>query len=184
MKNSNAQQLNTEPVVLYNSMGGEWIEIQKDNFCYTSFTHQLFWHGSGYLASHIHEDFDEVFLVKAGSAHYEIDGVKHKAKAGDTIVLPKGVKHVNPYNSSNFGKPLVLYTEKPSEGMVDFYVTYYSLVTKEVFLKNKHGLPTNIQYMALNNRLKLKTKFCILPAWKEWLYDFFFGNHYAKYLSR
>ncbi len=184
MNDIDSKKIETEPVVLYNSMGGEWIEIERGEYGYTSFTHQLFWRGSGYMASHLHEDFDEIFLIETGSAHYEIDGVKHRAKAGDVIIFPKGVKHVNPYNASNLGKPLVLYAEKPSEDMVDFYVTYYSLVTKEVFLKNKHGLPTDIQYLALNHLLALKTRFCVLPVWKERLYDFFFGHHYDKYLSR
>ncbi len=167
--------------VLYNSMGGEWIEIDKEE---KSLVHQMFWLGSGYMASHIHAECEESFIVKSGVAYYEINDVRYKAKEGDVITFPKGVKHVNPYNASTIGMPLVVYSEKLCKEMVDFYELYYSLVTKEVFIKNRHGLPTKLQYLALNQLLKLKTKFCILPAWKEKLFDLLYGNDYAKYLSR
>ncbi len=48
---------------------------------------------------HIHTTFDEVFEVHEGELSVWVDGKVHKLKAGDTLLIPKGVAH-KPYNET------------------------------------------------------------------------------------
>src|SRR5690242_9712832 len=50
------------------------------------------------LIAHFHPDFDERFEILEGSARYKVGGVEHSAQAGDTLLLPKQVPHVHPWN--------------------------------------------------------------------------------------
>lgn len=49
---------------------------------------------------HIHEDFDEYFVVEQGTASILINGKKHLLKEGEQLLIPKGTPH-KPFNESN-----------------------------------------------------------------------------------
>ena len=54
---------------------------------------------------HFHKGFEECIFVMSGEGCTEADSGKHALKAGDTILIPSGEKHV----TRNTGKePLVL----------------------------------------------------------------------------
>jgi quercetin dioxygenase-like cupin family protein len=54
---------------------------------------------------HFHKGFEECIFVMSGEGCTEADSGKHSLKAGDTILIPSGEKHV----TRNTGKePLVL----------------------------------------------------------------------------
>lgn len=54
---------------------------------------------------HFHKGFEECIFVMSGEGCTEADSGKHPLKAGDTILIPSGEKHV----TRNTGKePLVL----------------------------------------------------------------------------
>jgi mannose-6-phosphate isomerase-like protein (cupin superfamily) len=50
---------------------------------------------------HYHRSFDEKFEVLSGVATYAINGVKHQALAGQTITIPRGTVHLNPWNATD-----------------------------------------------------------------------------------
>jgi mannose-6-phosphate isomerase-like protein (cupin superfamily) len=49
---------------------------------------------------HIHENFDEYFVVEQGTASILVGGKKLILKAGEHIVIPKGTPH-KPFNETN-----------------------------------------------------------------------------------
>lgn len=48
---------------------------------------------------HVHEHFDESFTVAEGTASFLVNGEKITVRAGETIVIPKGVPH-KPFNET------------------------------------------------------------------------------------
>jgi quercetin dioxygenase-like cupin family protein len=51
---------------------------------------------SGVIPEHIHPRQEERFTILAGQAHLTLNGDKHFAGPGQTIVVPAGVPHSNP----------------------------------------------------------------------------------------
>lgn len=50
---------------------------------------------------HIHADCEERFEVISGTATTEVAGVTKTLSAGESIVIPRGTAHRNPYNASS-----------------------------------------------------------------------------------
>ncbi len=51
------------------------------------------------LPEHLHIGSTETFEIITGRACYQLDGVRHTATAGDTIVLPPRRRHIHPWNA-------------------------------------------------------------------------------------
>jgi quercetin dioxygenase-like cupin family protein len=53
------------------------------------------WHSApgGTITEHVHPNQEERFTITAGVAHFTVNGEEHVATAGDTIVVPAGVRH-------------------------------------------------------------------------------------------
>jgi quercetin dioxygenase-like cupin family protein len=61
--------------------------------------------GDALRGPHFHQGFEECIYVMSGEGCTEADGGRHPLKAGDTILIPPGEKHV----TRNTGvEPLVL----------------------------------------------------------------------------
>jgi len=61
--------------------------------------------GEALRGPHYHQGFEECIYVMSGEGCTEADSGKHRLKAGDTILIPSGEKHV----TRNTGQePLVL----------------------------------------------------------------------------
>lgn len=61
----------------------------------------------GEIGEEVHDDRDQFFRVEAGEGEVLIDGVTHRVKADDAIIVPQGARH----NVRNRGEvPLKLYT--------------------------------------------------------------------------
>ena len=59
------------------------------------------------IGEEVHDDRDQFFRIEGGSGEVWIDGVCHKVKADDGIIVPQGARH----NVKSTGKePLKLYT--------------------------------------------------------------------------
>ena len=59
------------------------------------------------IGAEVHDDIDQFFRIEAGEAEISIDGVVHKVKADDGVIVPAGARH----NVVSVGKePLKLYT--------------------------------------------------------------------------
>lgn len=59
------------------------------------------------IGAEVHDDIDQFFRIEAGEGEISIDGVVHKVKADDGVIVPAGARH----NVVSVGKePLKLYT--------------------------------------------------------------------------
>ncbi len=59
------------------------------------------------IGEEVHDDRDQFFRIEAGEGEISIDGVVHRVKADDGIVVPQGARH----NVKSVGdEPLKLYT--------------------------------------------------------------------------
>ncbi|HWY98844.1 MAG TPA: cupin domain-containing protein [Bacteroidia bacterium] len=64
----------------------------------------------GYVPfEHIHFNQDELFHVKEGEVKVVIEGKEHIGKAGETVTVPKGKKHIAFNNSKSHLKCVVEY---------------------------------------------------------------------------
>jgi len=79
----------------FNAATGEWIE-------YTSVAEdsegqlvRFTWRSmpGGVISEHIHPNQEERFAIVSGEATFTVDGERRTAKAGETIVVPPGVRH-------------------------------------------------------------------------------------------
>ncbi len=59
------------------------------------------------IGEEVHDDRDQFFRIEAGAGEVWIDGLRHKVKADDGIIVPQGARH----NVKCVGQePLRLYT--------------------------------------------------------------------------
>jgi hypothetical protein len=47
----------------------------------------------GVITEHVHPHQEERFIILTGEAHFTLDGVERIARAGETVVVPAGVRH-------------------------------------------------------------------------------------------
>jgi len=59
------------------------------------------------IGEEVHDDRDQFFRIEAGTGEILIDGVVHKVKADDGIIVPQGARHNVTATGS---EPLKLYT--------------------------------------------------------------------------
>jgi mannose-6-phosphate isomerase-like protein (cupin superfamily) len=55
--------------------------------------------GLGRARGHVHLDFEQDFRVIEGVARLSVDGEEREAGAGQTVPVPRGTKHVDPWNA-------------------------------------------------------------------------------------
>ncbi len=68
---------------------------------------------------HIHPDEDEWFYIIEGEYLFQVDNDMHQMKAGDTIFLPRNIKHAF-VQLSEVGKAIVSYL--PAGKMEEFFI--------------------------------------------------------------
>ncbi|MGH3174147.1 MAG: cupin domain-containing protein [Streptosporangiaceae bacterium] len=79
----------------FNPATGEWIEFtavaEDSDGQFVRFR----WRSmpGGVITEHIHPRQEERFIVTAAEAHFTLDGEERVARAGETIVVPAGVRH-------------------------------------------------------------------------------------------
>jgi mannose-6-phosphate isomerase-like protein (cupin superfamily) len=95
--------MDSQEEIIEHSYMGERIEFVEANAqqqaSVIEYYHYMQWKGSGYLQEHVHPHHDEYFEVIKGTAHYSIRGKEYKAQQGTIICIPKGKRHINPYNA-------------------------------------------------------------------------------------
>lgn len=99
------------------------------------------------LAPHFHLYFDERSEILEGTAHYKLGGVEYSAHAGDTLLLPRKVSHVHPWNTGQdvlrVRKITQLDTPQPQLLLASatFFESLYALAQQKKVKDN--GLPTS-----------------------------------------
>lgn len=75
---------------------------------------------------HIHYSFDEFFCVLDGSFLFQIDDEIISLEKGETLLIPRNVRHCFTYNGTTSGSLLVGIL--PGKGMEDFFVEMGEIV--------------------------------------------------------
>ena len=122
------------------------------------------------LPAHFHPYFDERFEILAGSARYIVGIVEHPANAGDVIVLPKGIRHVHPWNVGNdiLHVRKITQLDKPGKGLLlkseEFFETLYALAQEGKI--GTDGLPKNLlQKLVVGQALEPSSYSATPPLW-------------------
>lgn len=120
------------------------------------------------LIAHFHQYFDERFEILEGMARYKVGGVEHSAHAGDTLLLPKKVPHVHPWNVGQdrlrFRKLTQLNMPQPQLLLASemFFESLYALAQQHKVKSN--GLPTSfLQTIMLLQALEPSAYVTIAP---------------------
>jgi quercetin dioxygenase-like cupin family protein len=79
----------------FNPATGEWIEYTAVGGDTGGELVRFNWRSvpGGVITEHIHPHQEERFIVLAGEAHFTLDGEELVARAGETVVVPAGVRH-------------------------------------------------------------------------------------------
>jgi mannose-6-phosphate isomerase-like protein (cupin superfamily) len=79
----------------FNAATGEWIEYTAVAEHNDGELVRFNWRSmpEGVITEHVHPNQEERFTIVAGEAHFTIDGKDTTAGAGETIVVPAGVRH-------------------------------------------------------------------------------------------
>ena len=79
----------------FNAATGEWIEYTTVAEDSEGQLVRLTWRSmpGGVISEHIHPNQEERFAIVSGEATFTVDGERRTAKAGETIVVPPGVRH-------------------------------------------------------------------------------------------
>jgi quercetin dioxygenase-like cupin family protein len=79
----------------FNAATGEWIEYTAIAEHNDGELVRFNWRSmpGGMITEHIHPNQEERFTIVAGEAHFTVDGNETTAAAGETIVVPPGVRH-------------------------------------------------------------------------------------------
>jgi quercetin dioxygenase-like cupin family protein len=79
----------------FNAATGEWIRFTTVAEDSDGEVVRFNWRSvpGGVITEHIHPRQEERFTISAGEAHFTVDGVERTVGAGQTIVVPAGVRH-------------------------------------------------------------------------------------------
>lgn len=164
--------------IIDNTYMGEQIEfVEPASNKFVEYYHYMFWKGSGYLQEHVHPDHDEIFEVIKGKAIYYINGKKYKAKTGSIIRVPKGKRHINPFNA-DFNELIVKKRDVIELDSENFYRTLYLMADKGKF--NQMGIPNVLQRMALSCFTRGKTVFTFAPGFIQKPFCNLFSRYFMK----
>jgi quercetin dioxygenase-like cupin family protein len=85
----------TEFRPFFNAATGEWIEFTVTSEDTDGQLVRFNWRSvpGGVISEHIHPHQEERFIITAGQARFTLDGEERVAGAGETIIVPAGVRH-------------------------------------------------------------------------------------------
>lgn len=118
---------------------------------------------NGYVPfEHIHYHQDELFHIKKGELKLFLNGVEHIGKAGDSIVVPKGVAHTAINNKNEVLECLVEY--RPGLDHKKMMQCLFGL-TKDGYLNEKGviNIP-RMGYFLVKMKAKCLTRPTSIPA--------------------
>ena len=79
----------------FNQATGEWIEFTAVAEDSDGQLVRFSWRSvpGGVITEHVHPRQEERFIITSGQARFTLDGEELVARAGDTVVVPAGVRH-------------------------------------------------------------------------------------------
>lgn len=79
-------------------------------------------------ARHVHQKADELFIILEGKGHFELGSEVVRARAGDRVLVNRGVPHLfRPVGESNL-RMLCAFT--PAIGMADYFPRLMNLLAR------------------------------------------------------
>lgn len=129
---------------------------EDTNGQYTEFDHYKA-PGQGFSPTHMHESQSQEWKIISGTATYVVDGVEKTAQAGETVVIPAGKFHIDPYNKTGSDELHMLRKISPEGGSQLFFVTWFALACDESHDLTRPGyqfmpLPIAVIAQALPNK--------------------------------
>jgi quercetin dioxygenase-like cupin family protein len=100
---------------------------------------------------HLHPEQVETFEIKSGELKLELNGNTSVLKAGDKIVIPKGIPH-QWWNNSATNPTELLVTFEPALNTETFFEQFFGLCNDN---KTDNGNPKFMQMMAMINKYQL-----------------------------
>ncbi len=107
--------------------------------------------GTGREYPHVHQLSSDHFDILEGQCTYQLNGVTHEAKAGDSFDFPPGVVHLHPWNNGSTPLKLRQTVSFPTPHMVELQKidgiveTFFGLARDGKV--NKDGVPSFLQVM-------------------------------------
>jgi mannose-6-phosphate isomerase-like protein (cupin superfamily) len=79
----------------FNPATGEWIEYSHRSVDSSGTVFRFNWRSvpGAAITEHIHPYQEERFIITAGEAHFLLNGEARVARAGETIIVPAGMRH-------------------------------------------------------------------------------------------
>ncbi|HYV95382.1 MAG TPA: hypothetical protein VE978_26650 [Chitinophagales bacterium] len=137
------------------------------------FYQTLFRPRSGFIKEHVHFDIDETFEIMEGIATYSINLVSKAALRGEVVFIPRGIRHINPYNKHN-EKLVLKRTLYPDGGLEMFYRKLYQLAREGKL--NRNGEPGLLQISVIARNNLTQTYFTFLPVSVQKIVFYILGN--------
>lgn len=128
------------------------------------FEHYMSARSAPVFPEHVHLNQEERFEIIAGAARYRLDGIEHQARAGETVVVPMGVVHINCWNAG----PDELYMRhslQPGRGADIFFETMFIL--SETGKTNAKGEVNLLQLAVIGNAIESETYSAGVPIFLQ-----------------
>ena len=125
----------------FNPATGEWIEYitlaEETGGALVRFN----WRSmpGGVITEHVHLHQEERFIVLAGEARFTLDGQQHVARAGETVVVPAGVRHSE--GNPGPGEVTAVVELRPAQRTKEFHEALAGLVADG--RSTRRGAPKN-----------------------------------------
>lgn len=117
--------------------------------------------GAGpWVLEHVHLAWEERFEILAGEGQYMLDGQTATARAGETVVMPPGLKHVHPWSEGDSDliyRQVARFEAPNAEAVSEVFGAFATLfgLAREGKV-NKKGLPKNPLQFAATLRTLVK----------------------------
>ena len=103
---------------------------------------------------HVQLNHEERFEILAGTARYRLDGVDRQAGAGETVIVPAGVIHINCWNAGP-EELQMRHSFRPALGTDIFFETLFTLAMNGK--TNSRGEVNLLQLAVIANEIESQT---------------------------
>ena len=95
--------------------------------------------GGGNAVAHIHPESDEQFTVHTGVLKVMIDGVPAIARAGETVIVPRGAAHY--FANAHDGPTEVTIRFTPAQSQLRFFISFATIAATRQDWFDAQGVP-------------------------------------------
>ena len=96
--------------------------------------------GTGRAQAHLHLDFTQRWEVAAGAVTAAVDGEARRLEPGESMELPIGTKHQDPYNESQ-SEAVVRWRIEPVTAFIEAFMNTYAYLLREDRLNEQDEFP-------------------------------------------